>query len=600
MEATGKIALCGLNARYVHSCLALHSLQAFMRGRLPAGVETILLEWTINDQALAIVQRLFLLDADIYAFSCYIWNISQIRNICRQLKQVRPQALILWGGPEVSFEAARWLEAEPAVDLIIRGEGEAALLSLCRTLYPEGLSGDSPGSSMPADLSSVPGLTWRNQAEGRIMENPAGPPLAPDEWPFPYSQEDLVRLKDRIVYYETSRGCPFRCSYCLSALDRTVRHRPLHQVFAELDQLLGAGLKQVKLVDRTFNCQPQRALKIWQHLLDRHSIAGETNFHFEIAGDLLDDDAIDLLQQVPPGFFQFEIGVQSIHPEVLRSINRPCNLEALARQVKRLRDGGNIHLHLDLIAGLPGETPEEFGASLDWVYALRPHQLQLGFLKILPGTPILLQACDLEFRWQPDAPYEILRSDAMTFNDLIRLKNISRVIELFYNSGLFERAMIYLASRWPKPSRFLSDLADWASRGQYLERNLGFEERSRLLWQFAAESRPELGTDPWLAICWRDLVRLDYISSGQKDLPAWLGFWECDEDPASKNRLQAAKLYFRQRFPDCRRLRVDRYAFNLAAFLENGQFQPGETLACFDLTGSRPALLDNRTSDDLY
>ena len=600
MVSPGKIVLCGLNARYVHSSLALHSLQAYLRDRLPAGLKTVLFEWTINDQALAVVQRLYLLDADIYAFSCYIWNISLIRNICQQLKQVRPQALILWGGPEVSFSATRWLETEPAVDLIIRGEGEAALLSLLQSICPDGRSACRCRPASPTDLSLVPGLTWRNPFNGLITENPPGRLLAPDEWPFPYSDKDLTCLKDRIVYYETSRGCPFQCSYCLSALDRTVRHRPLPQVFAELDQLLGAGLKQVKLVDRTFNCQPQRALKIWQYLIERKNIAGETNFHFELAGDLLDDEAIELLQAAPPGFFQFEIGVQSIHSEVLRSINRPCNLEVLARQVKRLRETGNIHLHLDLIAGLPGETADEFGASLDWVYALRPHQLQLGFLKILPGTPILRQASDRNFRWQKEAPYEILQSDAMSFADLIHLKNISRVVELFYNSGLFERSLIWLASCWPRPFLFLSDLADYAYRNQYLERSLGVEERSRLLWQFAIESQTELNTDPWLMNCWRDLIRLDYISGGQKDLPAWLGFWESDSDPESRNRLQAARQYFRQRFPDCRRPRVDRYAFNLAAFLENGQFQPGETLACFDLSGDQPALLDNRASDDLY
>ncbi len=571
--------------------LALRYLKTYTEQHWQGAPEIILLEWTINDQVLPIVQRLYRQNADIYAFSCYIWNIGLVLRICSQLKKVCPNAVIILGGPEATFDAALRLEKENSVDLIIRGEGEASFLLLLEAL-------NAP-AAMPA-LHNIPGLVWRDPLTGLIQINPDGPLLDASEWVFPYSTADLAELKNRIIYYETSRGCPFRCSYCLSALDRTVRHRPLPQVFFELDQLIAADVQQVKLVDRTFNCQPQRALQIWQYLLDRLPDIGRTNFHFELAGDLLDDQAVDLLNQAPPGLFQLEIGVQSIHADVLRAINRPAQIDQMQNQVGRLRQAGRVHLHLDLIAGLPGETIDQVSESVNWVLSLRPQQFQLGFLKVLPGSPIRQMAIDRGFLWQDDPPYEILQSDALSFDDLIKLKNIEKMLDLYYNSGLFDHVLFWLTTQWESPYRFLAELAEWAEENQYLDRNLGSQERSQLIWQFALAKTPALKADFWLSNCFRDLIRYDYVLGGQKDQPDWLGFWENSHDRSEKSCLQQAKTFYRQLFPDCRRCRIDRLSFDWRTFIETGKFGRGDSILFFDLSGSSPRLLDNRSLNDLY
>jgi radical SAM superfamily enzyme YgiQ (UPF0313 family) len=589
------VALCGLNARFSHTNLALRCLAAQVRQNWPQGPQLILTEWTINDPQLDIVRQLYRMNAAVYAFSCYIWNIGLIRALCRQLRKIRPHAWIIWGGPEVSFDAANRLAGEPAVNLISRGEGEISFLNLLHRLFP------GP-DSVPAywltpadrpDLGDVPGLTWRELNSGIIHENPDAPLLEPDEWPFPYDPADLAGLNGRIVYYETARGCPFRCAYCLSALDRMVRQRPLPQVYGELDCLIAAGLLQIKLVDRTFNCQPGRARRIWQYLLERREAAGRTNFHFEVAGDLLDDPTVELLNQAPPGLFQLEIGVQTIQPDVLRTISRPTNLAALQRQVRKLRQAGRVHLHLDLIAGLPGEDLESFSQSLDWVWDLQPQQLQLGFLKILPGSPMRQLAAERLFLWQDDPPYEVLQSDKMSFADLDRLKMVAQIIELFHNSGIFSLALPWLAGLWPRPWLFLAGLAAWTAAQGCLDRAVGPEERCRLLWRFGREHVPELAADSWLAMAWRDLLKLDYLLSGHKDQPAWLDFWENSADPAAGSRLRQVRRAFRARRPDCGRLRIERFCFDWNRLHDGGGLQPGSWLAAFDLSGSPPLVLED-------
>ena len=385
-----KMVLCGLNARYIHTNLALRSLISHARTNWASSdqdglpVPTLILrEWSINDQVLAMLARLAREDADCYAFSCYIWNIDIVRRLSRSLKKVRPQARIIWGGPEVSHQAERLLQPDQhePVDMIICGEGESAFLMLLKALQTEKVRSCSelkvPDMKQPDGLlPAVPNLCWLDQTSKAVRRNGTAPLLDGSAWPFPYTTDELNADADRILYYETSRGCPFSCSYCLSAIDRTVRFRPLDQVYLELDQFLAANSMQVKFVDRTFNCNPDRARKIWQYLIDQsRPNRCRTNFHFEVAGDLLDDASVDLLLTASPGLIQLEIGVQTIQPEILRTINRVSQPDIIARQVRRLRSGGNIHLHLDLIAGLPGETLAGVAATFNWIAALRPHQL---------------------------------------------------------------------------------------------------------------------------------------------------------------------------------------------------------------------------------
>ncbi|HBP37611.1 MAG TPA: hypothetical protein DD640_02510 [Clostridiales bacterium] len=585
------VVLCALNARYSHTSLALRYLRTFVGQRWPQAPQLLLTEWTINDQPANIARQLFRMDAAVYAFSCYIWNISQIRQICRQLRKIRPDAWIIWGGPEVSHDADERLSGDSPVDLILSGEGEMTFLELLRRLYPEQET-MMVRDAAEARLDSVPGLTWRDPVTGRVRSNPAAPLLKPDAWTFPYTDDDLLASGSRIIYYETSRGCPFRCAYCLSALDKEVRFRPLPQVFAELDRLIAGRLQQVKLVDRTFNCQPERARQIWQYLIDRRETIGGTNFHFEVAGDLLDNESVDLLNQAPPGLIQLEIGVQTINPEVLRIVNRPSRLERLQEQVRKLRRAGRVHLHLDLIAGLPGEDLDSFGHSLDFVWELRPQQLQLGFLKILPGSPMKQLASERGFLWQDDPPYEVLQSDRLNFAGLDLLKTIAQVIDTFHNSGLFGYSLLWLARRWPRPWLFLQELAGWLEGQGCLDRALGSEERSRLLWQFGGKVLPELAAGSRSALAWRDMLRLDYLLSGQKDQPAWMGFWENSPDAADKTRLRQERQLFRERHPDCGRFRIERLSFDRNRLRDCGELYPGLWLAAFDLSGFKPDLLE--------
>ena len=586
----GKIVLCGLNARYVHTSLALRSLVRYVRTAwartdvpLP---ELILHEGSINEQTLSILARLARDQADVYAFSCYIWNIGTIRHLCRALKKVRPNAQIVWGGPEAGYQATLLLHAGEPADLIISGEGESAFLNLLYALADHN----------PAALSAVPNLTWRDQSTGEIRSNPAAHLLAGSEWPFPYTNDDLKIAGDRILYYESSRGCPFCCTYCLSSLDRTVRYRPLEMVFPEIDCFLAANVLQVKWVDRTFNSNPERAFSIWQYLISRaREQSCRTNFHFEVAGDLLDDAAVDLLLSAPPGLIQLEIGVQTIQPEILRTINRISRLDVLARQVGRLRAGGNIHLHLDLIAGLPGESLVGVAATFNWIAALRPHNFQLGFLKVLPGTPMAEQAAERGYRWMDEPPYEVLSSDRLDFDDLCRLKRIEAVLNLYQNSGFFGFSLRWLIGLWPDPFAFFDDLGGWFDQHDGLDRAIGHDERGRLLHQFALAHYPGLTENTWLAGAWLDLLRLDYLGSGQKDRPDWLNFWETRQDPIEKNSLRQAKLDFRQSHPESRRFQLDRLSFDWDLMNRQGLLVPGSWLVAFERSGLRPVMVECRS-----
>ena len=641
-SASLKMVLCGLNARYIHTNLALRSLISYARtswtSSEPDGfpVPTLILrEWSINDQVLAMLARLAREEADCYAFSCYIWNIDIVRRLSRSLKKVRPQARIIWGGPEVSHQAERLLQPDQhePVDLIVCGEGERAFVALLRAMQAAKMQSSitipAPDIEQPDGqqernqkernrqernqqaksqmevrlLETVPNLCWRDQTSQAVRRNGTAPLLDGSAWPFPYTAGELAANADRMLYYETSRGCPFSCTYCLSAIDRTARFRPLDQVYLELDQFLAANVMQVKFVDRTFNCNTDRARKIWQYLIDqsRLAVAGNprsetaesppsprcrTNFHFEVAGDLLDDASVDLLLTAPPGLIQLEIGVQTIQPEILRTINRVSRPDIIARQVSRLRNGGNIHLHLDLIAGLPGETLAGVAATFNWIAALRPHQLQLGFLKVLSGAPIAAQAKERDYQWLDEPPYEVLSSDQLSFDDICRLKRIEAVSNLFMNSGFFPEALPWLMSRWPDPFALFDELADWMDQQMLLDRALSRDERSRLLHRFAEERCPGLAEDTWLAGAWLDLLRLDYLGGGQKDLPAWMNFWENTTDPASRADLQQARRLYRQRHPASTRFRLDCLSFDWERLSRDGELVPAAWLVGFEWSGA--------------
>lgn len=504
-----KIVLVAVNAKYIHSNLAVYSLKAYADARLrrrksPASgtVEIEIGEYTINQQPDSIMEDIYKRRPDLLCFSCYIWNIRMIRELLPELGKVLPDTEIWLGGPEVSYDPVRLLEQLPQVTGIMKGEGEETFAVLAeRKTDPE------------ADLADVEGITWRDSL-GQIQDHPWRQPLDMDEIPFVY--QDMTDFRHRIVYYESSRGCPFSCSYCLSSIDKRIRFRSLQLVKKELQFFLDAGTGQVKFVDRTFNCRHDHALEIWKYISSHDN--GVTNFHFEISADLLNGEELALIRSMRPGLIQLEIGVQSTNPETIKEIRRTMDLGRLEENVKRLREGRNVHQHLDLIAGLPQEDLESFSRSFDRVYALRPDQLQLGFLKVLKGSRMetMKEAYGLLCRDTP--PYEVLSTRWLSYGDTLILKGVEEMTELYYNSGQFRTALELLERREPSPFALYRRLADFYEKRALDQMQHARAVRYEILLDFAGENWPE-DTEEL-----RERLIFDYyLRENAKSRPAFAG-----------------------------------------------------------------------------
>lgn len=492
------IQLVALNAQYIHTNLAVRSIAAYCA--VQNGPPVHWAEYTINQPMAHILESLVRKKADVYLFSCYIWNIEEVCALARELKKLRPAAQLWAGGPQVSWHCARFLRQNPAFTGILRGEGEHTCLALFHALQG--------GASLTAP---TPGTVLR--AGETVVEGDAPAPLPMDALPFAYA--DAAALSGRILYYESMRGCPFSCSYCLSSVENGVRFKSLPRVQEEMLRLLAARPKQVKFVDRTFNCNAQRALALWRFLAENDN--GATNFHFELAGELLTDEAVAFLATVRLGLFQFEIGVQSTHAETLRAIQRPANLERLFGRVAALQKPANIHLHLDLIAGLPFEGYENFARSFNEVYAQRPHQLQLGFLKVLAGSGMERQAEEFGLCWQSTASFEVLYTRWLSYEELRRLSRVAHMVELYYNSGRFSHLVGHLSAQFATPFAFYEALADLYEAEGYTERPLSkigqYELPARLL---KSRGLPLTAKAQWL--CLYDMALHEKI----KKRPAWV------------------------------------------------------------------------------
>ncbi|MBC7324762.1 MAG: DUF4080 domain-containing protein, partial [Moorella sp. (in: Bacteria)] len=506
-----RVLLTTLNAKYIHVNLALRYLRACCRD-LP--LELSLAEFTINDRPENIAAAIYRLRPDLVAFSCYIWNIEPTLAVAEILKAVKPDLPVLCGGPEVSFAAEAFLAQNPQVDMVITGEGEVPFRALLEQLVggrfnPEQVPGTADKLLTPArlqeklsslahrragkvfpglpDLAAVPGLAWRQ--DDQVIVNPPVPPLRDlDRIPFPY-QEDLASgdgdLHQRTVYYETSRGCPFACSFCLSSTTTGLRHFSLERVKSDLERLLAAGVREIKFVDRTFNAHKRRALAIWKFII---SLRPQARFYFEIAGDRLDEEMLAFLSQVPPGLFQFEIGVQTIDAEVNKLCNRRQDWPRLAANTRRLQATGNLRLHLDLIAGLPGETYAGVAGSFDAVTALKPHEIQLGFLKLLKGTGLRARAGEFGYRFLDRPPYEVLASHTIAYEEMLRLHDVETLLRYYGNSHLADHALAYLAAAAFGGSYFAvyEALAAWWEARGLLRRGHSQRDLFELLAAFAA------------------------------------------------------------------------------------------------------------------
>lgn len=453
-----KFLLTTLNAKYIHLNLALRSISAFCRKFNPE-----ICEYTINDNVDNIIASLHSKKADVIAFSCYIWNIEKVLYISQCLKKVNPNLIIILGGHEVSHDSKELLRENPWIDFIIRGEGEKPCYELFEALYNRRF------------VDKIPSITYRE--EDKIMENPLGEAGSLNDYPFAYD-ESIRDFKGKIVYYESSRGCPYCCSYCLSGDSRRVDYLDLDREKKELLFFIQNEVPLVKFVDRTFNADKKRANEIWKFIIEN---SRKTKFHFELAGSLIDDNAIEILKNAPEGIIQFEIGVQSTNENTISAIGRSIEFEDVKENVEKILALGNIHIHLDLIAGLPYEDYKSFGKSFDDVVSIRPHVLQLGFLKLLKGSRIREQENIFGYRYKEKAPYEIMENNYISFDEIIKLKHIEEVFERYYNSGDFNRSMDYLFSRNESPFRIFEFIADYFEKNNLFEIPVSLETHYAIL-----------------------------------------------------------------------------------------------------------------------
>ncbi len=471
-----KILLAAINAKYIHSNLGVCSLKAYAeanKGPCSQDRSVEIREYTMNHETDRILEDIYKRKPDLVGFSCYIWNIGYVRQLVRDLALVLPGTAVWLGGPEVSYDGENILREEPAVKGVMTGEGEETFEELIRC-YEEGRE--------PED---VRGLIFRT-ADGQIRSTGDRPLLPLDRIPFPY--DSLEGMEHRILYYESSRGCPYSCSYCLSSVDKTVRFRSLELVKKELSFFLDNRVPQVKFVDRTFNCSRNHCQEIWQYLLDHDN--GVTNFHFEISADLISGEQLDILRQMRPGLIQLEIGVQSTHGETIREIRRTMDLERLEQTVRTVRGFANIHQHLDLIAGLPCEDFDSFRRSFDRVYRMRPDQLQLGFLKVLKGSPMAGMVPEYGLKFHREPPYEVLSTKWLDYGQILEMKKVEEMTEIYYNSGQFSCTLQEMETQWQSPFDMFRAIGDHYERMGLDQVNHSRLARYEILFDFLKEREP--------------------------------------------------------------------------------------------------------------
>ena len=462
-----KILLAACNAKYIHSNLAVYDLKAYSSDY---DKEVLLREYTINQPKDEILKDIYGSGADVVCFSCYIWNISFVRELIRDLAKILPETAFWAGGPEVSYDAEKFLTEMPEMTGVLVGEGEKTFHDLLEYYI------DGKGS-----LGEIRGIAYRDGEE--IRHNGWRELMNLSEIPFVY--QHLEEFENRIIYYESSRGCPFSCSYCLSSIDKKLRFRDLELVKKELQFFLDHKVPQVKFVDRTFNCKHEHAMAIWKYILEHDN--GVTNFHFEVSADLLRDEEMDLMAKMRPGLIQLEIGVQSTNQETIRAIHRHMDLDKLERCVDRVHSFRNIHQHLDLIAGLPYEDYDTFHRSFNDVYQMKPDQLQLGFLKVLKGSLMKEEAEKYGIVHKEKEPYEVLSTKWLPYGDVLKLKAVESMVEVYYNSGQFQHTLEYLVPLAKDAFTFYESLGAFYEKKGYSEISHSRMRRYEILLEYLQE-----------------------------------------------------------------------------------------------------------------
>ena len=468
-----KILLAACNAKYIHSNLAVYNLKS-CSGKYSPNV--VIKEYTINQIRDDILKDIYLEQPDVICFSCYIWNISFVKELVPDLKKILPHVDFWAGGPEVSYDAVEFLKKNPAFFGVMVGEGEETFHELAG-YYIE---------RKPENLKEIRGVAFHDETKVPDIVHTGWRELM-DLSKVPFAYSNLTEFKNRIIYYESSRGCPFSCSYCLSSIDKKLRFRDIELVKNELQFFIDNKVPQVKFVDRTFNCKHDHAMAIWRYITEHDN--GITNFHFEISADLLREEELALMKTMRPGLIQLEIGVQSTNPQTIKAIRRTMDFEKLKGIVEQIHGFGNIHQHLDLIAGLPYEGYDSFHKSFCDVYALRPEQFQLGFLKVLKGSHMMEMTGESQILYKDREPYEVLSTAWLTYGEILGLKMVESMVEVYYNSGQFKHTLVFLEQYFEDPFRMYEALGRFYEKKGYSEISHSRMRRYEILMEFAGEQK---------------------------------------------------------------------------------------------------------------
>ena len=468
-----KILLAACNAKYIHSNLAVYNLKS-CSGEYSHNV--VIKEYTINQIQDDILKDIYLEQPDVICFSCYIWNISFVKELVPDLKKILPHVDFWAGGPEVSYDAVEFLKKNPAFFGVMVGEGEETFHELAG-YYIE---------RKPENLKEIRGVAFHDETKVPDIVHTGWRELM-DLSKVPFAYSNLTEFKNRIIYYESSRGCPFSCSYCLSSIDKKLRFRDIELVKKELQFFIDNKVPQVKFVDRTFNCKHDHAMAIWRYITEHDN--GITNFHFEISADLLREEELALMKTMRPGLIQLEIGVQSTNPQTIKAIRRTMDFEKLKGIVEQIHSFGNIHQHLDLIAGLPYEGYDSFHKTISDDYALRPEQFQRCFLIVLKGSYMMEMSGEYQILYKDREPYEVLSTAWLTYGEILRLKMVESMVEVYYNSGQFKHTLVFLEQYFEDPFRMYEALGRFYEKKGYSEISHSRMRRYEILMEFAGEQK---------------------------------------------------------------------------------------------------------------
>lgn len=538
-----KILLTAINAKYIHSNLAIYSLRA-CAGEYKSQIE--LAEFTINNQKDYILEEIYKRKPDILCFSVYIWNLDYVESVAREFKKICPDTPVWVGGPEVSYEVEDFLTSHPEIDGVMIGEGEETFREVCD--YYAG----------NRELDGIRGIAYRDNNGIRVTESRA----IMDMSRIPFCYDTMEDFSNRIIYYESSRGCPFSCSYCLSSVDKSLRFRDTELVKKELLFFINQKVPQIKLVDRTFNCNHAHAMEIWRFIKEHDN--GVTNFHFEISADLINEEELKLISDMRPGLIQLEIGVQSTNEVTIKEIHRTMKLERLKEVVRAIQSGANVHEHLDLIAGLPYEDYDSFARSFDEIYELKPNQLQLGFLKVLKGSFMYEHADEYGIIYHDKPPYEVLSTKWISFDDVLRIKKVEEMLEVYYNSGQFEITMKLMDVLYDSAFDFFQRLGDFYEEKGYLAMSHSRIRRCEILLEFMqAELQTKAGDrkqSDIVKMLEEALIFDLYYRENCKSRPGWAvdaaSFKKMTHRYCAKGKLSHVEP-FHYRFPDKKQRSID-------------------------------------------